>query len=106
MTATNLAGEGYRSNDNHHVDHSGNYSTFAWDSNASTKKPSNMYSSQHPRRRVTLGGAVLVVLSTVLLPLATAQTASAGKCISLASSRACLAFNESSISTSSALTAE
>lgn len=105
MTATNLAGEGYRSNDNHHVDHSD--STFAWDSNASTKRASNMSSSRHPRRRrMNLGGAALVVLSTVLLPLTAAQTAATGKCISLASSRACLAFNESSISTSSALTAE
>lgn len=106
MTAANLAGEGYRSNDNHHVDHSGNYNTFARDSNASAERASNMSSSRHSRRRTTLGGAALVVLSTVLLPLTAAQTAADGKCISLASSRACLAFNESSISTSSALTAE
>lgn len=107
MTATNLAGEGHRPNDN------GNYSpncvpspSSSQGSDVSAEVPGNMSSSRYPRRRMTLGGAVLVVLSAVLLPLTAAQTTTTSKCISLASSRACPAFNESSISTSNALTSE
>lgn len=104
MTATNLADEGH---DNHHDYRSGNYITFARDGNASAEAPGSMSSSRCTRRRrITLSGAALMVLSTVLLPLTAAQATSADKCISLASSRTCPAFNESSVSTSSALTAE
>lgn len=104
MTAKNFAGEGRCSN--HNSSRLANRDTSFLDGDAPTSATDNMPSSRHTARRLTLSGAALVVLSTVFLPLAAAQTSSSGNCISLSGSRTCPAFNESSISTSSSLTGE
>ncbi|KAI5842936.1 hypothetical protein DFP73DRAFT_88776 [Morchella snyderi] len=104
MTATNFAEEGRCSNNN--SSRLANRDTSFLDGDAPTSATDNMPSSRHKTRRLTLSGAALVVLSTVFLPLAAAQTSSSGNCISLSGSRTCPAYNESSISTSSSLTGE